>query len=167
MGGICADCKEPAEFRCARCKKVYYCTTEHQKRDWQVHKVSCFPIEIEEKDLHFSIYVTIDQPDVKVDRLINRFSPPGAKLDSISVILEGPGIPTWANLPQFTSDNIPEILHETTLKPYDCSLYKFFQLLLESEPLEREKEEKLWFGGVDTHHVYYEGGFPPNIRWGS
>ena len=167
MGGICGDCQEPAELRCARCKKVFYCDRVHQKRDWKGHKKSCYPLEIDEKDLHFSIYVAVDQPEVEVDGILNHDAPPGAKLEAISVVLEGINIPTWENLPEFTKDNIPEILKETTLKPYDCSLYKFFQLLFVTEPQERQKEEKLWYGGIDTHHVYYEGGFPPGIRWGS
>ena len=124
-------------------------------------------MELHESDLHFSIHVEIDKPDVQVENVLNRFSPPEAKLESISVTLEGLNIPSWADLPQFTADDIPEILHETTLRPHNCSLFKFFHDLFATEPMERQKPEKLWFGGIDTHHVFYEGGFPPNINWGS
>lgn len=28
-------------LRCARCKAIYYCSREHQKRDWKRHKTAC------------------------------------------------------------------------------------------------------------------------------
>ena len=31
-----------ASFRCSKCKKVYYCSSEHQKIDWKSHKKLCF-----------------------------------------------------------------------------------------------------------------------------
>lgn len=41
----CADgrygCSKVAKNRCARCKRVYYCSPEHQKDDWSFHKNHC------------------------------------------------------------------------------------------------------------------------------
>lgn len=37
----CPMCSEVASFRCSRCNKVYYCSRDHQKMHWQLHKVSC------------------------------------------------------------------------------------------------------------------------------
>lgn len=37
----CARCGKPADLRCARCKKTYYCSKECQKADWPSHKRSC------------------------------------------------------------------------------------------------------------------------------
>lgn len=37
----CAVCKNAASQHCGRCKKVYYCGTDHQKADWEKHKQIC------------------------------------------------------------------------------------------------------------------------------
>lgn len=33
--------------RCARCKTVAYCGTEHQRVDWKIHKIFCVPVDRE------------------------------------------------------------------------------------------------------------------------
>ena len=40
---ICCElCSNTDDLRrCARCKGVYYCSREHQKQDWKVHKKAC------------------------------------------------------------------------------------------------------------------------------
>ena len=35
------DCKAVSTQRCSRCKKVYYCSVEHQKENWKTHKIQC------------------------------------------------------------------------------------------------------------------------------
>lgn len=37
----CAVCNVKSSLRCARCLKVYYCNTEHQRQDWKKHKSEC------------------------------------------------------------------------------------------------------------------------------
>lgn len=37
----CHICGKPASKHCSRCKKVYYCSSECQKADWQNHKHNC------------------------------------------------------------------------------------------------------------------------------
>lgn len=37
----CAVCRQPATKQCSRCKKVYYCSVEHQRENWKEHKSSC------------------------------------------------------------------------------------------------------------------------------
>ncbi|XP_073847087.1 HIF prolyl hydroxylase isoform X2 [Musca autumnalis] len=38
----CAICGTTQKLlRCAKCKCIYYCSTEHQHRDWQTHKLEC------------------------------------------------------------------------------------------------------------------------------
>jgi MYND finger len=34
-------CESISNQRCSRCKMVYYCSVEHQKQNWSIHKVSC------------------------------------------------------------------------------------------------------------------------------
>lgn len=34
-------CKSVSNQRCSRCKMVYYCSVEHQKQNWSIHRVSC------------------------------------------------------------------------------------------------------------------------------
>lgn len=37
----CAVCNVKSSLRCARCNKVYYCNTEHQRQDWRKHRSEC------------------------------------------------------------------------------------------------------------------------------
>lgn len=39
---ICAVCNKTDKLsRCSRCKVVFYCTKEHQRRDWKRHREFC------------------------------------------------------------------------------------------------------------------------------
>jgi len=38
-------------LKCAGCRKVCYCTKDHQKSHWKQHKSSCFPAIIKENDV--------------------------------------------------------------------------------------------------------------------
>lgn len=46
----CAVCDKNAPFKCTACKSVNYCSGEHQKKDWPVHKYECRPYKIERSD---------------------------------------------------------------------------------------------------------------------
>lgn len=38
----CAVCRQGEQtLRCARCQATYYCSKEHQRQDWKIHKISC------------------------------------------------------------------------------------------------------------------------------
>jgi len=37
----CAVCDIRCALRCSRCRKVYYCSREHQKQDLKTHKIHC------------------------------------------------------------------------------------------------------------------------------
>jgi len=34
-------CETPTRFRCGRCQNMWYCSQEHQKKDWSRHKSEC------------------------------------------------------------------------------------------------------------------------------
>jgi hypothetical protein len=39
---FCASCNKTGPWRlCSRCKKVYYCSVECQKKNWPTHKLDC------------------------------------------------------------------------------------------------------------------------------
>ncbi|KAM4063889.1 MYND finger domain-containing protein [Hirsutella rhossiliensis] len=43
-GKVCRVCREIAGARrCSRCLAVAYCSRQHQKEDWKVHKKGCKP----------------------------------------------------------------------------------------------------------------------------
>jgi hypothetical protein len=41
MTSFCGVCAQPATARCTKCKAVWYCSKEHQKLDWKIHKQTC------------------------------------------------------------------------------------------------------------------------------
>ncbi|RXG60318.1 Protein msta, isoform A [Armadillidium vulgare] len=43
----CVLCDKQAEQRCGNCFVARYCSREHQKEHWKVHKTCCFPCRIE------------------------------------------------------------------------------------------------------------------------
>ena len=45
--GTCASCGNPAELRCSRCQRAWYCTSDCQRTHWaSVHKRDCNPITV-------------------------------------------------------------------------------------------------------------------------
>ncbi|KAL8287225.1 hypothetical protein RQP46_003677 [Phenoliferia psychrophenolica] len=43
----CICCMAPAKLRCSGCQRVYFCSTEHQKAAWGVHKYLCKGSDLE------------------------------------------------------------------------------------------------------------------------
>jgi hypothetical protein len=43
MGSKCEylECCEISQLRCSGCRLVFYCTKDHQKKDWKSHKHTC------------------------------------------------------------------------------------------------------------------------------
>ena len=42
----CAICDKEAVQKCSACKRVRYCSREHQKQHWKEHKKICQPFEV-------------------------------------------------------------------------------------------------------------------------
>ena len=40
------ECKAVSTQRCSRCKKVYYCSVDHQKENWKAHKIQCSSFDL-------------------------------------------------------------------------------------------------------------------------
>ncbi|EXX54183.1 hypothetical protein GLOIN_2v1587334 [Rhizophagus irregularis DAOM 181602=DAOM 197198] len=43
---ICNVCQNPSTTRCSKCRQIYYCSRECQKKDWKVHKKLCGKNEV-------------------------------------------------------------------------------------------------------------------------
>ena len=54
----CAVCSSPATQICGGCGDVYYCSREHQRKHWAVHKTQCKPYKIVQ-DEKFGRYIKI------------------------------------------------------------------------------------------------------------
>ncbi len=44
--GECEICRQPCRSHCAGCKRVFYCSKQHQQQDWSNHKLTCRPFSI-------------------------------------------------------------------------------------------------------------------------
>ena len=42
MPRYCPVCDAEATLKCSKCKRISYCSPEHQLEHWQVHKLNCF-----------------------------------------------------------------------------------------------------------------------------
>nr|CAD7397271.1 unnamed protein product [Timema cristinae] len=47
----CAVCMQPANQRCSGCHVIYYCSRDHQKSDWKLHRGKCVPFKVCENAL--------------------------------------------------------------------------------------------------------------------
>ncbi|XP_045774604.1 SET domain-containing protein SmydA-8 isoform X1 [Maniola jurtina] len=44
----CEVCSAPTEHKCSSCQSVHYCSREHQKQHWKLHKQQCVPARVKE-----------------------------------------------------------------------------------------------------------------------
>ncbi|CAG9564432.1 unnamed protein product [Danaus chrysippus] len=44
----CEVCLTPTEQKCSGCQTVHYCSRDHQKQHWKLHKLHCVPAKIKE-----------------------------------------------------------------------------------------------------------------------
>lgn len=69
----CALCSEKANSRCGGCNKVSYCSREHQKKHWKIHKGECCSWKICESPQLGRYLVAIR--DIKAGEIIMRERP--------------------------------------------------------------------------------------------
>lgn len=48
--GKCFVCEKESKSRCSGCVQVFYCSTEHQRKDWKTHKPICSPMRVSNND---------------------------------------------------------------------------------------------------------------------
>lgn len=53
--GVCAVCESEALLRCGGCKIVFYCSKEHQKQHWRLHKKLCKELVANETKLRITM----------------------------------------------------------------------------------------------------------------
>ena len=46
MTGACAVCQAQAKQCCSGCHSVFYCSKDHQKQHWKIHKTQCTPYKL-------------------------------------------------------------------------------------------------------------------------
>lgn len=46
----CVVCSKPAIQKCSGCQSVHYCSKEHQKEDWKLHKLQCSPARVKQDE---------------------------------------------------------------------------------------------------------------------
>ncbi|CAG7713561.1 unnamed protein product [Allacma fusca] len=45
---FCQVCRQPADLKCAACRNIYYCSSQHQHIDWRRHEKECPPYLVTE-----------------------------------------------------------------------------------------------------------------------
>ncbi|KZC09337.1 PREDICTED: protein msta, isoform A-like [Dufourea novaeangliae] len=65
---VCAVCGKTATNRCSACETVYYCSKEHQKKDWKKHTEVCTPYKLAEDSILGRHYVATR--NIKVGEII-------------------------------------------------------------------------------------------------
>lgn len=48
----CPVCQKPADKKCSGCHNISYCSSEHQKRHWKLHKRDCRTFSVKHNDLY-------------------------------------------------------------------------------------------------------------------
>lgn len=71
--GKCEVCDKQAKSRCSGCVQAFYCSVEHQRQDWKIHKPSCSPLKVCHNEKIGRYYVATR--NIKPGEIILRESP--------------------------------------------------------------------------------------------
>ncbi|KAL1393013.1 hypothetical protein HDK64DRAFT_259158 [Phyllosticta capitalensis] len=70
----CVLCYSQDDFlRCGACKVARYCSREHQKEDWVMHKIFCKPVTKEQKNLDKEETALRAHPDRPFEEVVGQF----------------------------------------------------------------------------------------------
>lgn len=73
VSGKCFVCSEVSKSRCSGCSQVFYCSTDHQKKDWKTHKLQCSPMRVSFNDKVGRYYVATR--NIKPGEIVLREAP--------------------------------------------------------------------------------------------
>ena len=71
--GNCSVCDKVSKSRCSGCNQVFYCSTDHQRKDWKTHKANCSPIRVCQNEKIGRHYVATR--NIKPGEIVLRESP--------------------------------------------------------------------------------------------
>lgn len=57
LTGNCFVCDKVSKSRCSQCLDVFYCSVDHQRKDWKAHKPKCSPMRVCQSDKMGRFYV--------------------------------------------------------------------------------------------------------------
>lgn len=69
----CAVCEKESKSRCSGCLQVWYCSTDHQRKDWKTHKANCSPIRVAQSEKLGRYYVATR--NIKPGEIVLKESP--------------------------------------------------------------------------------------------
>lgn len=73
LTGKCSVCEEVSKSRCSGCNQVFYCSTDHQRKDWKNHKPKCSPMRVSHNDKIGRYFVATR--NIKPGEIVLRESP--------------------------------------------------------------------------------------------
>ena len=73
LTGKCFVCEKVSKSRCSGCSQVFYCSTDHQKRDWKVHRPKCSPMRVCQNEKFGRFYVATR--NIKPGEIVLREAP--------------------------------------------------------------------------------------------
>lgn len=73
LTGKCQVCDKDSKSRCSGCVQVFYCSADHQRKDWKTHKPKCSPMKIAHNDKVGRHYVATR--NIKPGEILIRESP--------------------------------------------------------------------------------------------
>ncbi|CAL8102915.1 unnamed protein product [Orchesella dallaii] len=105
--GECEICKQICRSHCAGCKRVFYCSKQHQQQDWAAHKLVCRAFSIPPQ---YNSAFHLRPPGVSSSTSLSTGQQPGNKSSELQFMITtkqiNPGSVIFTEKPLFVSSNI-------------------------------------------------------------